>query len=118
MFVSSENIDMRKIGKIRQGCPYMVIRFLATTQPILGQLDYNFFVGAQDTIIYDLSIGHKNQSLATFGGKIGVATTRSSNGLAPQNPTKKVSPLGGPFESTVISKACLNPLLITYMHDF
>ena len=66
MFVSSENIDMRKIGKIRQGCPYMVIRFLATTQPILGQLDYNFFVGAQDTIIYRLVIKTKFGHYAFF----------------------------------------------------
>ena len=60
--------------------------FLAITQPSLGQLAWNIFLGTQDTIIYRLVARNPSYDAnfsffkifrATFGGKMCVATTRT-----------------------------------------
>ena len=56
-------------------------------------------MGTQETIIYRLLVRNLSYDayfsvlifLATFGGKMGVATTRAHNGLGPPNPTKKLA---------------------------
>ena len=55
------------------------------------------FMGTQETIIYRLVVRNSSYDAyfsvlifrATFGGKMGVATTRALYGLGPPNPTKK-----------------------------
>ena len=63
--------------------------------------------GAQETFIHRFVMRNPSYDakniLATFDGEIGVASTRTSNGLEPPNPTKSY-PLGGLFGSTAISK--------------
>ena len=72
------------------------IRFLAILGPLANWTE--FFIGAQETIIYRLVIRNPSCDAyfsyfifwATFCGKIGVAATCSLNGLGPPNPTKKL----------------------------
>ena len=57
------------------------------------------FMGNQETIIYRLVVRNRCYDSyfsvlifwATFGGKMGVATTRAPNGLWPPNPAKKLA---------------------------
>ena len=59
------------------------------------------WAGSSETIFYRLvkiNLSYNAyfsflKSCATFGGKMGVATTRVPNGLEPPNPTKKGQPL-------------------------
>ena len=56
---------------------------------IFGPIGLNIFM-----LVYYLSIGVKMLICyfwATFGGKIGVATTRAPYGLGPPNPTRKLA---------------------------
>ena len=65
---------------------------------ISGPIGLKFFMGVQDTIIYRLVMRNLSYNAyfsvlifwATFGGKMGVATTRAPNGLGPPHPTKKL----------------------------
>ena len=65
---------------------------------IFWSIELKIFMGTQETIIYRLVVQNPSYDayflvlifLATFGGKMGVATTRALNGLGPPNPTKKL----------------------------
>ena len=65
---------------------------------------------SQETIIYRLYIkklGFRpffdfSSFWALLGPKKGRGPTDTHIGLGPQNPTKKVDPLGGPFGSSII----------------
>ena len=83
--------------------------FFGHNSAISGPIGLKFFMGFQ-TIIYRLVMRNlRLRSLffsfdfrATFGRKMGVATTRAPNGLEPPNQTK----MGGPFGPITISKSC------------
>ena len=80
------------MAKIWRACPYLGIRFWPFYANL--QIWVKFFKEPLETIIYQLVM--RSQScdayfLATFGGKMGVATTFAPNGLGPPNPTIKLA---------------------------
>ena len=73
-------------------------RFFGHISAFFGQLGWNFYGSSEDNY---LSIDDEKSKLwcllfifdfcTTFGGKMGVATTRTLNGLGPPNPTRKLA---------------------------
>ena len=77
-------------------CPNLSIRFWAITQTFFGQLGWKFLWELRRLLSIDwLSklwcLFVSFDFWATFGGKMGVATTRASYGLGPPNPVKNLT---------------------------
>ena len=72
--------------------------FFGHNAAILRQTVVKFFIGTRGTIIYRVVVINPSNDAyfsflnfrATFGGKMGVATTRAPNGLGSPNPAKKL----------------------------
>ena len=96
---SFNNIDTwPSYGQKCRACPYLGIRFW----PSLSHLWANwteFFMGVQEIVIYRLMMKNLSNDVyilvlifrATFGGNMGIATTRALNGLGPPSPTTKLA---------------------------
>ena len=86
------------VAQIRRSYPYLGISFLAITKPFWANWTKNFYGNLGD---YYLSIGDDTSKLwclflifgllASFSGKMGLATTHAPNGLGPPDPTKKLA---------------------------
>ena len=78
------------MAKKWRACLFLGIRFLAVTQLYFGQLDTINYLLVVRNPSYD---GYFSLLIfwATFGGKIGEATTCVLKGLGLPNPTKKVT---------------------------
>ena len=82
--------------------------FCGHNSTISGSIGLKFCMGVQQTIIYRLVMRNLSYDAyfsvlifwATFGRKMGVATTCTPN------PNQKDGQLGGPFGPTTVSKSC------------
>ena len=70
--------------------------FFGHNSAVFGSIKLQFFEGAHETIIYRLIMRNQDYEAcfsffilwATFGGKMGMTTTRAPDDLGPQNPTE------------------------------
>ena len=110
--VSLKNIDIWPSWPAKyQSLHIMGIHFFGHYSVIFLSNHGELFYGTQETFIYWSAM--RNHNVDAFWkkkyflvGKMGVAATVAPKSPGPQDPTEKVGPLGGPFESTIISKTC------------
>ena len=102
MLLSFKNINIwSSYGQKIVCMPIFGYTYFGLYLAISGPIGLKFFIGGQETIIYRLVMRILCYDAyfsvlifwATFGGKVGVATTRALNGLRPPNQTKTLAHL-------------------------